>query len=174
MKYFSGTIGTNPKLLALSGWIVAALLLLALACSSLPELLAGPGITEGKEFAAVRSKLRELTDATVSVPEQLPTNLDRLMVSAPSPAPGASGASGQGVGGTIEPSLPVLSGIMKTATVRGTVRYRAIFAGRDLGVNDKVDGFSILRISEAGVVLGKNGERWTLPSPEVIFSHKQE
>jgi hypothetical protein len=175
-------LGSNPRRLAIAGWIAAALLLLAVAGYALPELFAVPKAAESRELATARRKLRELGDTTAVAASPGPPadTLDRLLASAAPPAaagPGGSAAASaaaaaEGVPG--ESLLPELSGVMKVASVRGDIRYRALFAGRDLGVGERVDGYTIERISEAGVVLGKDGQRWTLPSPEVIYSLSQE
>lgn len=167
----------NLRQLAIAGWILAALALLAAAGGGMRELFAIRSAAESREVAAARRKLGELTEATdAGVAASNFDRLDRLLASTPAqdaaettaaiPPPAAEQPESY--------ALPVLTGIMKVVSARGEVRYRALLDGRDLGEGERFDGFTIRRITDAGVVLTRGAQRWTLPSPEVVFTLKQE
>jgi hypothetical protein len=66
--------------------------------------------------------------------------------------------------------LPAVNGILEIAEPGGSSRILALIGGRARGENDQVSGFTIERITVAGVAFGRDGRRWFAPAPEVPFS----
>jgi len=69
-----------------------------------------------------------------------------------------------------EIALPKLSGIMQALDPRGAVYYRAVLNGRVCGVRDKIDEYTVVKISPTAVVIRHAGYNWTLDSPVPYFS----
>ena len=66
--------------------------------------------------------------------------------------------------------LPRLTGIIETADVHGHLTALAVLDGKKLALRDEFQGFTVEKISPDGVVLSRDGERWTLPGPEIRYS----
>jgi hypothetical protein len=73
-----------------------------------------------------------------------------------------------------EAQPPVLTGIMRVSDSLGSQRSFALIEGRRLGVNDRIRGFTIQKITNQGVELSKDGKTWFVPAPEVSFSLDRE
>ena len=74
----------------------------------------------------------------------------------------------------IEIKPPVLSGIMKISDSHGKVRWFALIEGRRLKENESVRDFTIKKITNEGVEIGRKGETWFLQTPEIYFSLDRE
>lgn len=167
----------SRKSLAVAGWLLAALLLLAGLGAELMALVSGPAAAESPELRTARRNLRELeaTTAGTSRPDAETAKLDRVLIGAGVPA--AADASGAGGGAELleeEATLPRLAGIVRIQNADGRVRYRAMLDGRDLGERERVDGFTVQKISPAGVVLAKAGRQWSLPAPDAALTVRQQ
>jgi hypothetical protein len=66
--------------------------------------------------------------------------------------------------------LPTVSGILQIARPGGGSRSLALIGGRLRGESDQISGFTVERITAAGVELGRDGRRWFTPAPQVPFS----
>lgn len=66
--------------------------------------------------------------------------------------------------------LPTVSGILQIARPGGGSRSLALIGGRLRGESDQISGFTVERITAAGVELGRGGRRWFTPAPQVPFS----
>jgi hypothetical protein len=89
-------------------------------------------------------------------------------------SPGAAEAThGSQIPDAVESVLPKLTGIMQALDPRGAVYYRAVLNGRVCRVRDKIDEFTVVKISPTGVVVRRAGRSWTLDSPTPYFSSDQ-
>lgn len=167
----------NRKSLVVTGWLVAALLLLAGLGTELMALISSPPVAESPELRSARRNLRDLEAATagISRPDVETAKLDRVLIG-PGGVPAAAAASGAAMTAEVLEDvspLPRLSGIMRIQNADGRVRYRAMLDGRDLGERGRVDGFTVQKISPAGVVLAKAGKQWSLPAPDSALTVRQ-
>lgn len=172
-------LSLSKKRLGLAAWLVAALLILAVAGSETMTLLSAPPPAESQELRSVRRKLREL-EAVAVVPLDLAGEAEKLErvfggtdAASAAPAPAEEALAGE-VLEEEAPLLPRLSGIVRIQGADGRLRYRAMLDGRDLGERDKVDGFTVQRISQAGVVLAGAGRQWTLAAPDAALTVRQQ
>lgn len=69
--------------------------------------------------------------------------------------------------------LPTLAGIVQALDPRGAIYYRAVLNGRVCRVRDKIDEFTVVKISPSKVVVRRAGRSWTLDSPTPYFSSDQ-
>lgn len=69
--------------------------------------------------------------------------------------------------------LPKLTGVLSVSDIRGNIRSLAVIGGKRLAEQDRVDEFTVQKITKRGVVLTKNGRRWFLPAPEVRYTLEQ-
>ena len=73
----------------------------------------------------------------------------------------------------VQPSeiqLPILSGILRNTDIHGRAYATAVIDGHRLLENDRIQGFTIQKILEDGVVIASSGQRWFLRAPDVAFS----
>ena len=66
--------------------------------------------------------------------------------------------------------LPALSGILRRVDIHGKRRLIAVMAGMNLAEHQRVDGFTVHKITEKGVILKRGAERWFLPAPNARYS----
>ena len=66
--------------------------------------------------------------------------------------------------------LPILSGILRNTDIHGRAYATAVIDGHRLKENDKIQGFTIQKIMEDGVVVASNGRSWFLSAPNVAYS----
>lgn len=69
--------------------------------------------------------------------------------------------------------LPSLTGIMHVVDPDGGAYFQAVLNGRVCRAKDKIDNFTVVKISRAGVVIGRSGLKWTIESPTPYFSSDQ-
>ena len=72
-----------------------------------------------------------------------------------------------------EIQLPVLSGILRNTDIHGRGYATAVIDGHRLKENDNIQGFTIGKILEKGVVVTRSGRRWFLSAPNVAYSRVQ-
>lgn len=169
----------SRKNLAVAGWLLAALLLLAGLGAELMALVSAPAAAESPELRTARRNLRELEAATAgtSRPDGETPKLDRVLIGADGTPAAAVASGGAMAAESLEEEvyiLPRLAGIVRIQNADGRVRYRAMLDGRDLGERERVDGFTVQRISPEGVVLAKAGRQWPLPAPDAALTVRQQ
>jgi hypothetical protein len=69
-----------------------------------------------------------------------------------------------------EIQLPVLSGILHNTDIHGRAYATAVIDGHRLKENDRIQGYTIQKILENGVVVTNSGRRWFLSAPNVAYS----
>jgi hypothetical protein len=62
---------------------------------------------------------------------------------------------------------------MQVVDPEGAVYFQAVLGGKVCRTNDKIDGFTIVSISPAGVVVRRSGFKWTIDSPKPYYSSDQ-
>ena len=69
-----------------------------------------------------------------------------------------------------EIQLPILSGILRNTDIHGCAYATAVIQGHRLKEKDRIQGFTIQKILENGVVITSSGQRWFLSVPNVAYS----
>ncbi len=69
-----------------------------------------------------------------------------------------------------EIQLPILSGILRNTDIHGRAYAAAVIDGHRLKEKDRIQGFTIQKILEDGVVITNSGQRWFLSAPNVAYS----
>jgi hypothetical protein len=165
----------------MGGWFLAALVLLGLNASRFVSLEQQPLVGYSQTVKALQSRLRDFdkmaATGVFSMKEQFDLYEAGAWFSAGGKASEGSGAAKIKSGGQIpdaaESVLPTLSGIMQALDPRGSIYYRAVLNGRVCRVRDKIDQFTVVRISPTGVIVRRAGRSWTLDSPTPYFSSDQ-
>jgi hypothetical protein len=165
----------------MGGWFLAALVLLGLNASRFMSLEQQPLVGYSQTVKALQSKLQDFdkmaASGVFSMKDQFNLLETGAWLSAGGKAaanPGADTAkSGSQIPDAAESALPTLTGIMQALDPRGSIYYRAVLNGRVCRVRDKIDEFTVVKISPAGVVVRRAGRSWTLDSPTPYFSSDQ-
>jgi hypothetical protein len=152
--------------------LLAATGLLAYVGYAMLAFFEPPLSVPSHEVSTAHRKLLELAQADAVAAPVRSAALDRMFAASAADTGTAPKATSPLV--PEEPELPVLSGISKSLNVRGEVRYRAILNGRAVVERDRIDGYTVRRISDAGVLLARDSQTINLPLPEVFYSHSQE
>ncbi len=174
-------IGGSKQRLCIGGWCLSALVLMGLNAFRLMTLEQQPLVGYSQTIKAVQARLQDFdkTVATgifslkdrispVSAASRFSTNSKTAMRHED-----GKGAQEMRIADGAETMLPTLSGILQALDLRGTVTYRAILNGRVCGERDKIDAFTVVKISPTAVVVRRAGRNWTLDSPTPYFSSDQ-
>jgi hypothetical protein len=173
-------ISGSRQQMYMGGWLLAALVLLGLNASrfmSLEQSLVGYSQTA----KALQSKLHEFDKLVATGVFAVKDRLDLLEASARYPVGSRAAASAASVGArsgdpipdATQSLLPTLTGVMQTLDPRGAIDYSAVLNGRVCRVRDKIDEFTVVKISPAGVVVRRAGRSWVLESPTPYYSSDQ-
>jgi hypothetical protein len=174
-------ISGSRQQLYMGGWLLAALVLLGLNASRFMSLEQQPLVGYPPAVKALQSQLQlfdKMAAAGVfAVKDQLDLLKADARFSTGGKAAASSGSAGAKSGGQIADAaanvLPTLSGIMQALDPSGAVYYRAVLNGRVCRVRDKIDDFTVVKISPAAVVVRRAGRRWKLDRPTPYFSSDQ-
>jgi hypothetical protein len=165
----------------MGGWFLAALVLLGLNTSRFMSLEQQPLVGYSQTVKVLQSSLQDFDKMMAAGVFSMKDQFDLLEAgtwfSAGSKAAGSSGAakakSGTQIADATESVLPILTGIIQAVDPRGAIYYRAVLNGRVCRVRDKIDQFTVVKISPTGVVIRRAGRSWTLDSPTPYFSSDQ-
>jgi hypothetical protein len=174
-------ISGSRQRLCMGGWFLAALVLLGLNASRFMSLEQQPLVGYSQTVKGLQSKLQDfdkmVATGVFSLKDQFNLLEAGAWFSAGSNTAGSPGAakanSGSQIPDATESVLPALTGIMQAIDPRGAVYYRAVLNGRVCRVRDKIDQFTVVKISPTGVVVRRAGRSWTLDSPTPYFSSDQ-
>jgi hypothetical protein len=174
-------IGGSKQRLCIGGWVLAALVMIGLNAFRFMSLEQLPLVGYSQTIKAVQSRLQDF-DRTVAT--GIFTLKDHII-------PISAGGSfftnsktakrdddGKGpqdirIADAAESVLPTLSGILQTLDLRGSVYYRAVLNGQVCGEQDKINEFTVVKISPTAVVVRRAGRKWTLDGPTPYFSSDQ-
>lgn len=164
--------------LTLSGWILAALLLIAYNGSKLMVLLSPPITGRSMEVKLASQKWRQLQDkishASGEYLEAINLDMAFLGISSGSDSsepdlpdiPSATVDKGH----QTKLQLPILSGILHNTDIHGRTFAFAIIDGHRWKENDRVQEFKIQKIMDNGVTVTHNGQKWFLSAPNVPYT----
>ncbi len=174
-------ISGSRQRLCVGGWFLAALLLFGLNASRFMSLEHQPLVGYSRTIKALQSRLQDFdkmaatgvfslkdqfnlreAGARYSTGSKTAENSGEAKAKNVSKAPDATGSA-----------LPALTGIIQAMDPRGAIHYRAVLNGRVCRTRDKIDEFTVVRISPSGVVVRRAGRSWTLDSPTPFFSSDQ-
>lgn len=109
-------------------------------------------IASGMDLLASRFKPVVGEEETPVVPET------------PAPAPNASKRA------PLPVVLPTLTGIMTSRSSDGNSRQLAVLDGRICTDGDRLDDFTVKRITRGGVALVRGRQTWFLKAPDIAYS----
>jgi hypothetical protein len=160
---------------------LAALVVLGLNVFQFMALEQQPLVGSSQTVKVLQTQLRDFDNVAATGVFALKDRIRQIEAgtwfSARPEATGPSGTAGA-VGGipvpdAFESLLPKLSGIIQTLDPREGIEYRAVLNGRVCRKRDKIDEFTVVRISPGAVVVRRAGRNWTLNSPTPYFSSDQ-
>lgn len=171
-------ISGSRQRLTVSGWILAALLLIAYNGSKLTALLSPPMSERSAEVKLASQKTHQLQHKISHISNEFieDIDLDRIFLGISSKtvedkAEPVITASSKNKKAHPKPmQLPTLSGILRHMDVHGKKIALAIIDGRRFKENDKVQGFKIQKIKNDGIVVTHSGQRWFLSAPTIPYS----
>jgi hypothetical protein len=174
-------ISGSKQQMYIGGWLLAALVLLGLNASRFMSLEQQPLVGYSQTVKSLQSQLRAFDKMAATGVFAVKERFDLLKVGARLSTGGKTAASSGSAraksSGSIPDAaasvLPTLSGIMQAMDPSGGVDYRAVLNGRVCRVRDKIDEFTVVKISSAAVVVRRAGRSWTLESPAPYFSSDQ-
>jgi hypothetical protein len=174
-------ISGSRQRLCMGGWFLAALLLLGLNASQFMSLEQQPLVGYSQTVKTLQSGLQDFDRMAAAGVFSMKDQFNLLEAGAwfsagdkAAKSPGAARAeSGSQLPDATDRVLPTLSGIMQALNPRGAIYYRAVLNGRVCRVRDKIDEFTVVKISPTGVVVRRAGRSWTLDSPTPYFSSDQ-
>lgn len=170
-------IAGNKQRACMGGWLLAALLMLGINANQLMSLANQPLVGYSQTIKSLKTRLQQfdntLVDGVVAFASQIelpqPSRVEKSLPAAAGPDP--KGPQDQT---SKQPTvLPSLTGIMHVVSPDGDVYFQAVLNGRVCREKDKIDNFSIVKISPAGVVIRRAGFQWTIDSPNPHYSSDQ-
>ena len=178
MKITRTKISGSWQRLVLSCWLIVALGLIAYNSSKLMTLLSPPIAGRSMEVRLASQKWRQLQNSIDRGSEEFTKIIDLDMALLGIPANPADNIPklpdiSSDENKKVQPSeiqLPILSGILRNTDIHGRAYATAVIDGHRLLENDRIQGFTIQKILEDGVVIAGSGQRWFLRAPAVAFS----
>lgn len=168
-------ISGNTRRLALGAFILAGLLLIGFNATWLVRLLNPPLPASSAAVKTAMAQWRTYREAQAGLARKAEA-ADVLLAGWRVPAPHRETPADEPVSEaaplptTDEPPLPQVSGILEVTDPQGHSRNLAMVGGRVRAENDQISGYTILRITVAGVAFGRDGRHWFAPAPRVPFS----
>lgn len=174
-------ISGSRQRLCTGGWFLAALVLLGLNASQFMSLEQQPLVGYSQTVKMLQIKLQDFDKLLATGVFSLKDRIDLIETGARSltnhkagRGPGTASAQNSAqIPDATENVLPTLTGIMQALDPRGAIYYRAVLNGRVCRVRDKIDEFTVVKISPGGVVVRRAGRNWTLDSPTPYYSSDQ-
>jgi len=66
--------------------------------------------------------------------------------------------------------LPKIAGILQAINISGEIQYKVVIDGKCLNEYDRVNDFTVKKITPEGITLAKGDKKWFIPAPKVYFS----
>ena len=167
--------------LCIGGWILAALIVLGLNTYQFISLEQQPLVGYSQTVKVLQAQLRDFDTAAATGVFALKDRIQQIEAGAwfsTRRKPADHSGTTKAVGGTPIPDaagmlLPTLSGIIQALDPRGGTDFRAVLNGRVCRVRDKIDEFTVVKISPGTVVVRRAGRNWILNTPTPYFSSDQ-
>ena len=171
----------SKQRLCLGGWFLAALIVVALNAYHFMSLEQQPLMGNSPTVKLLQAKLQQFDRTLATGVFSFENRIDLLGafsttsrklkskegLAAPTGQDGAQGRAGKTTG------LPSISGIIHVLDPLGSVYYQAVLDGRVCRKNDKIDSFTVVKISPTGVVVRRSGRNWTIECPIPHYSSDQ-
>jgi len=171
----------SKQRLCIGGWFLAALVLIGLNASQFMSLEQQPLMGYSQTIKVVQSRLQDFDRTVATGIFSIKDHISPVAAggwfstngkTAKNPESGKAPQDSR-IADAAETILPTLSGVLQTMDRRGVVYYRAVLNGRVCGEQDKIDAFTVVKISPTAVVVRRAGRNWTLDSPTPYFSSDQ-
>lgn len=159
-------------------WILAALLIGGYSSSKLMDLFSPtlPGLS--REVKSARQKLNQINESASLYMEKGINNLHlkeiferftlspkkqkkRTIIQKKRPKP---------IKKEEKVVLPKIAGILQEIKISGETRYKVVIDGKCLNEYDRVNNFTVKKITPEGVTLTRGNKKWFIPTPKVSFS----
>jgi hypothetical protein len=170
----------NKQRLCTNGWLVAALLLLGLNGYAYFSLESQALEGNSRTITALRQKLDQLkniaANSTLLAPDRIFNGsfFSRFNAKEPGQPRIAHEPENTAQADKSNPAqLPLLTGILESLDPIDGIRYLAVLNGKVCRENDRVESFTVTKISKSGVVLKGFGARWEIQSPTPYYSNDQ-
>jgi hypothetical protein len=174
-------ISGGRQRLCMGGWILAALVVLGLNLFQFMSLEQQPLVGYSQTVKVLQAQLREFDNAAATGVFELKDRMRQIEAGAwfsarrqtTDPPGTAKAAAGTPIADAAEILLPTLSGIIQTLDPRGGTDFHAVLNGRVCRMRDKIDEFTVVKISPDTVVVRRAGRNWILNNPAPYFSSDQ-
>jgi len=173
-------IAGSRQRLCCGAWLLAASVLCGLNVFPLMSMEARPQTGYSRTIRELQTNLQRLDAVLAAQLLPLRQSLELSDFSRPSQAgvhgtgPGATRAGATSRDPMPEAApLPALSGIIETMAPDGSVCFKAVLNGRGFREKDKLDDFTIEKITPGGVVLRHARQTWFIPCPTPFYSSDQ-
>jgi hypothetical protein len=166
----------DRRRLCLSGWLMAALILVGLNAFYLLTLENQRLVGHSPTIKALRENLTQWENAMIAQPWTPDGNrLNPFLVGAPSPPETTDTVvPSKGQAPVTDPpavvALPALDGVVSILDRRGRQRYLAVLGGRVYRTADRLGPFKIALITPGGVVLSRDDRKWHIPCPKPAYT----
>ncbi len=170
----------NRQRLCFSGWILAALIVVAFNGLEYVSLESRPLEGHSRTIKLLRLKLSRLESATANKLADV-NGLDTMRMffaryfhaNKNQPLESTQLENEPHLKNPVEIVLPTLSGIVQVLDHQGLIRYQAVLNGKVCQQKDQLLGFTVGKISTEGVELHKMGQRQFIKSPVIYYSNDQ-
>ncbi|MBU1053362.1 MAG: hypothetical protein KKC46_05970 [Proteobacteria bacterium] len=167
-------IGSKKRLI-IDGFIIAAVIVVAINIYLLTELIGSPIAQKSEEFKMAGNKWQQYKQMQDQTVDDLIKSAEAIIAVAKmgrkaKPENIQLTASTQPTEDQKLADIPNLAGILQVAGLGEKSKFIALMEGKRLYENDKIMNFTIKNITAKGVLLSKNGETKFIPAPEVYFS----
>ena len=170
----------SKQRVCIGGWVLAALLLAGLNAYQFMALEQQPLMGYSQTIKMLQVAFRQFDTTLAAGDFSLEHRMDFLnswtsTIEPHNPSQGRSTSNERAdvQAPASDPALPILSGIMQVMGPHGALEYQAVLNGRVYREKDKIDAFSVDRISSTGVVVRRSGRQWLIKSPTPYYSSDQ-
>lgn len=172
------TLFGNKQRLCIGGWMLAALVILAVNWYDYAGLVGRPLESHSSTIRSLSAKLNRLDGAAIERKLQQ-LSLDgyheffaRYLKSDPEIQPAAHTLEKPSPVETVTaPALPDLTGVIQVIGQNGTVNHLCVLDGRVYKEKESIEGFLVERITAEGVLLRKSERQHFINRPEIYYSN---
>lgn len=167
-------IGSKNRLI-IDGFIIAAVIVVAINIYLLTELIGTPMAQKSDEFKMAGNKWKQYKQMQDQTVDDLIKRAEAIIAVAKmgrkaKPEKTQLTADTQTDENPKLPGVPNLAGILQVSGPGERSSFIALMEGKRLHKNDKINNYIIKDITTKGVLLSRNGETKFIPVPEVYFS----
>jgi hypothetical protein len=171
----------SKQMLCCGAWMLTAVLLGGLNLFPLISMEARPTMGSTPTIRDLQTKLQRFDAILEAYGLPLPARRELSHLFSPSMAAGNAPAERPPMQVRMEPDsqaaeqdpLPALVGIIRTLDSNGSVYFQAVLNGRGYREKEKLDPYTVDRITPAGVILRRSEKTWFIQCPTPFYSCDQ-